>query len=172
MYLRKSGTSFFPGSRNACQRTAYAAVCILFTLFFMFTTGCSSLLTPKTNWQNADFTCHATFPPYEADFSRTQGTFTMVLSEPQNLAGLMIVCTPDGKYTLSCGETVIPLGENVSAGLGDFPGVLAGLTGRVELDEEGYPLVLHTTAGQGERTVQLTNFSVYSPPSADGSEER
>ncbi|MBQ7922543.1 MAG: hypothetical protein IJ325_08210 [Clostridia bacterium] len=126
-------------------------------------------MTPKTDWQNKDFTCHAAFAPYEADFSRVQGTFTMVLTQPENLAGLTIVCTPDGKYTLSCGDTVIPLSDSVAAGLGDFPGVLSGLSGKVELDKEGYPCTLHTTSGGMERTVSLTDFSLISQESTGNS---
>lgn len=170
MYLCRSGNSISECyGRNLCRRTAYFAVCILLTLVFTFSTACSSVTTLKPDWKNRDFTCHAVFTPYEAEFSRVQGTFTMILTQPDNLAGLAVVCTPDGKYTISCGDALIPLSDKVAAGLGNFPEVLSGISGKVELDKEGLPCTLHTISGDKERTVHLTNFSFLSQESEEGS---
>ncbi|MBE6570000.1 MAG: hypothetical protein E7658_07300 [Ruminococcaceae bacterium] len=172
MYLRRSGTFFRKSSGHAaCRRTAFSAVCILLWLLSLFLSSCSSFLTPKTDWQTVDFTCHALFSPYEADLSRTGGVFTMVLTAPDNLTGLTVTCNADGKYTLSCGDMHIPLSDRLAAGLGDFPGVLSGITGRVELDDKGYPCVLHMDAGTNEKTVVLTDFTPSAPDTADGTGE-
>jgi len=172
-FPEKDSVSVHTKSSASCKRTARLAACLLLyvCVFWISLTGCSSAGTEKISWKTADFTCHASFSPYEADFKRTDGALTMTVTEPDNLAGLQIVSTPEGKYTVYVGDMSIPLSGNMAAGLGDFPGVFAGVAGKVETDNNGCPCTLYTTSGGKERVVVITEYTVLTDPAEETSEQ-